>query len=95
MQGSHLGDDAPIQACRDVDWTIVGWEETLKLLRGGGWLDGTHFLVVKFDTIMHVVLALMVDERVEVLEEHKDLCLELSRLLVSEDVEMELKNARY
>lgn len=67
----------------------------LKLIKGGRWLDGIHFLVVKADTLMHVVLALMADNSAEVLEEHKDLRPEPSKLLLSEDVEVELKKAEY
>lgn len=90
-----MDDENPSQACTKFDWTDERWEDVLKLVRGGGWLDGLQPRVVKSNTLMHVVLMLMVYGSLKGLEEHKDMRLELSRLLVSEDVEVELRKSRY
>ena len=95
MQGSNMGDDAPSQACTNANWIEEGQLESLKLVRDGRQLDGTHSLIVKSNNLMHVMLMLMVDRSSKGLKENKDLRLESSRLLVSEDVEMELKKSRY
>lgn len=73
----------------------MGWEEALRYVRGVGWIGDAHFLMVRSGTHMQLVLTLMENGSEEGLEEQKDLRPEPSRLLVREDVKVELKKSRY
>lgn len=45
----------------------------LRYVRGGGWIGGAQFLMVRSVTYMQLVLSLMAEGSGEGLEEHKDL----------------------
>lgn len=67
----------------------------LKYIRGGKWIDGVHFLTMRSGSHIELVLTLMVKGSGKGLEEHKDLRPKLLRLLVSKDIEVELKKLGY
>lgn len=92
----ELGFATGKRPCKMSDWTAEGWAAGVQALRDGGWIVDSHQPVKRLFSHMQKAIVLMADFKSGGVEEgYKDLRPESAKLIVSEDVQEELKKAEY
>lgn len=88
----EMEDLAMLQPCWKDDWYLSGWSNGVCMLRKGYWIRGIHFWTEDYLEALKY-LELLKPGSME--EEHKDLRLEPMKLIMSEEVKLDLKKVSY